>query len=157
MRGFPIIQAVVLIFVLAALGYAGMRFIGTSPTASHTLEPPVEKATPAGSQSIELEIYFSAKPVKYTLHRPEGDWKEGGHILTVRDSDENPALHTYQTRGAEDETLWMDVTWPEESIGKRHFVQVIATVGMADPQKFTFHDTSMILRGTMQLNLGTNP
>lgn len=151
MRGSPITQAVVVMVLFLALWFAGMHLIGGGGE-SQKENPP---AADTGMVRVDVEIYFSDPPEKYTLRRPGDGWDENEHILTIMGNDENPALHEFMLRDTDDNVVWLDVTWPGEKKDGRHFAQVVLTAGNAESKTYTFHDRGDELHGTMNI-LQTN-
>lgn len=154
MRGSPIFQALLVMLLLAVLGFVGRHFI----QGGKLNEAVQVKSTSENTEKLtaEIEIYFSENPKRYVLRRPGNGSDKGEHILTVENIDENPVWHDIELLNNKDDTLWLDVTWPNTKEQGRYFVQVYVTVGDSDPQKFTFHDNTLLLEGVMELKMPSN-
>ncbi len=122
MRGSPIIQAATVIIIFVALWFAGMSLIEGRDQPN---KKPTSTSANTGELRVDVEIYFSEKPASYTLRRPGNGWDKKEHILTIMGNDENPALHEFTMRGADDNVVWLDVTWPQEIEKGRHFIEVV--------------------------------
>lgn len=150
MRGSPVLQAIVVLLVFVALGAAGAGLLeNRSAEAGKTHTSASAGASPV---LVDVEIYFSEKPLRYTLRRPGDGWHSDERILSAEGSAENPALHEFTLRGADDSVVWLDVTWPEARREGRYFAQVVLAAGGAEPKVFTFHSQGRQLRGTMEIS-----
>jgi hypothetical protein len=150
MRGSPIIQAVAVMLIFAVLWSVGMKIIEGSQVPEV-----LSRATDSDTSkvNVDVEIFFSDKPLRYSLRRPGNGMDQDEYFLTSEGNGENPALHEIKLRGWDDNRVWLDVIWSRERVGGRYFAQVILTAGNSSSQQYTFHGSGKQMHETMEISI----
>lgn len=126
MRGSPILQAVVLLFVMLVAGLLGRSYLAAGHQPATATPPKPENPDHEHTVEAEVELVFSSAPLSYTLRKSPID-SAGEPIVLLRGErpEENPVYHDIQVDAHGTVTYWLDVTWSAApAAGGRHFVQV---------------------------------
>ncbi|MCP5536911.1 MAG: hypothetical protein H7A51_11860 [Akkermansiaceae bacterium] len=154
MKGQPPIQALLLLVVLAIVGFAGSLYIDTGAPATPAAP---QQANDDGEHTVEAEIEFtfSTPPQSYTLKRPSESGGEDVVLLSVASPAENPDYRDVKLVAHRDVTYWLDVVWPDDAVdGSHHFVQVSISPDHGEGQKYSFFSSSREMNETFEYNTG---
>lgn len=153
MRGLPPLQALVLLLVLAVLGYAGSRYIDMGDPITPAPHPETE----AQDQTIEaeIELVFSSPPLSYSLTKPSVSGGEDELTLQSSTPIENPSYGNVKLVSHQPTTYWLDVVWPADAKeGAHHFVQLNINPSHGDSQQFSFFSSTSEMNETFEFQSG---
>ena len=158
MRGVPPFQALLLLIVLAVLGFAGSRYIGMGVDAGGDINPkapPPDTATSEHTVEAEIEFVFSSPPLSYRLTKPSETGGEDRTMLQSSSLIENPCYGTVRLVSHQLTTYWLDVVWPEDADdGAHHFVQIHISPIQGESQRFCFFSSTKNMNETFEYNSG---
>ena len=163
MRGLPPFQALLLLFTLAVLGFAGSHYIGmgmgsergNGMGSSNNRKPPPVTPTCGDRVGAEIELVFSSPPLSYTLTEPSATGGEDKVVIKSSGPTENPSYGTVELVSHELTTYWLDVVWPEDAEdGAHHFVQIHISPNHGESQSFCFFSSIKDMNETFEYNTG---
>ena len=154
MRGLPPLQALLLLVVLVAVGFAGSHYISLGRFTQPVGPRPESNG---GEQMLEAEIEwtFSTPPVSCTLKKPSVTGGEDDVLVTSQAAVENPCYHTLRIPAHGTTTYWLDVVWPDDPAeNARHCVQVTISPSHGESQRFSFVTSSREMNETFDYSPG---
>ena len=140
MKGYPPVEALVLLFLLLITGLASQRFIHHEPEPLRpvTENPKVESSD--SGEEIEMELSFSSQPNRIRLLvLTEGDAEPQELALVEGEDITNPCYLDLMLTLHSPMTYWLDISWAEPpGENALHMAKVTLTTSDASPVSHTF-------------------
>ena len=154
MRGQPPFQAIVLLIVLAALGFAGSQYISNDKSVSVSqLKPP--EASEGKNIDAEVELVFSSPPLSYQLIKPSKTGKEDTLLLEFSKPTENPCYGDIQLTANQLSIYWLNVRWKDKpDTNTHHFVRINISPSHGESRSYTFFTSYRGLDETFEYSTG---
>ncbi len=157
MRGLPPFQALLLLIILTALGFAGSHFIGlgivTTPIA-----PATQTETSTEVIEAEVELVFSSPPLSYKLIQAPATEGDGDVLLQSTKITENPTYGSVEIIAHSVMTYWLEVRWPEEPAeNSQHFVRINISPSHGESQAYAYFTGYKEIDETFEYTTGGSP
>lgn len=163
MKGFPPVEAFVLLLLMSVIGFGSYRFIHHEPEA-HVAQPAagaeaIQVVEGSGHQhETEMELSFSSLPkVVRVMVLDDADAEPKELARVEGESMTNPGYLDLLLPCGEERTYWLDISWAEPPAeGALHMCQLVMTSSDASSTRRTFTCSEAEMNETFTFSVVTH-